>query len=68
VRRTTTPNDGRARIVQLTASGKRMIEDAFQRHSADIADVMGILRSGEQAELVRLLKKLGLWAAARAEK
>jgi MarR family 2-MHQ and catechol resistance regulon transcriptional repressor len=68
VRRTATSSDRRARIVQLTDSGRRLIEEAFQQHAADMAETVGILRSGEQTELMRLLKKVGLWAEARAER
>jgi hypothetical protein len=28
---------------------------------------MAVLRSGERKELIRLLKKVGIWAAARLE-
>ncbi len=67
VHRTVAPIDRRARIVHLTESGKRLIEQAFQQHAADVAETIGILRTAEQKELVRLLKKVGLWAEARAE-
>jgi MarR family 2-MHQ and catechol resistance regulon transcriptional repressor len=51
LRRVTTPRDRRSRIVELTEAGRRLIERAFH----------------ERAELVRLLKKVGLWAAARLD-
>ncbi len=67
VRRTASHTDGRGRIVQLTNAGRRLIERAFQKHAKDMEETMAVLRSGERAELVRLLKKVGLWAAARLD-
>ena len=67
VRRTADLTDGRGRIVQLTKAGRRLIERAFQKHARDMEDTMAVLRSGERAELVRLLKKVGMWAAARLD-
>ncbi len=67
VRRSTDPGDLRARIVQLTTDGRRLIEKAFAKHQLDMEEVAAILRPREREELVRLLKKLGLWAAARAD-
>ncbi|HEV2349456.1 MAG TPA: MarR family transcriptional regulator [Terriglobia bacterium] len=67
VRRTVDPGDLRARIVQLTARGRRLIQRAFARHALDVEETMAVLGPGERKDLVRLLKKLGLWAAARSE-
>ena len=67
VKRTPDPVDLRARIVQLTEAGKRLIEQAFHRHNIDMEETLSILKSSERIELVRLLKKAGLWAAARLE-
>ena len=67
VRRTADLTDGRARIVQLTKAGRRLIERAFQKHAMDMEEAMAVLRSGERIELVRLLKKVGMWAAARLD-
>ena len=68
VRRTADRNDSRARIVHLTAAGRRLITTAFRKHAGDMEEVVAILKPSERAELVRLLKKLGLWAAARSSK
>ncbi len=65
VRRTLDPRDGRARVVELTPRGKRLITDAFRRHALDIEETVSILTVDERLELTRLLKKLGLFAAAR---
>jgi MarR family transcriptional regulator, 2-MHQ and catechol-resistance regulon repressor len=67
VRRTADTGDLRARIVQLTETGQRLIERAFQQHAIDMEETMAVLRSSERTELVRLLKKVGMWAAARLE-
>jgi MarR family 2-MHQ and catechol resistance regulon transcriptional repressor len=67
VRRDVDPNDLRCRIVELTAKGRTLIERAFRQHAADIEETMVVLKPRERAELVRLLKKLGMWAALRLE-
>ena len=67
VRRTADPGDHRARIVRLTKTGRHLIERAFQQHAIDMEETMAVLRSRERTELVRLLKKVGMWAAARLE-
>jgi MarR family transcriptional regulator, 2-MHQ and catechol-resistance regulon repressor len=61
------PKDGRSRIVELTDRGRHLIQRAFQKHAMDMEETMAVLRSGERAELVRLLKKVGMWAAARLD-
>jgi MarR family 2-MHQ and catechol resistance regulon transcriptional repressor len=67
VRRTAATEDLRARIVQLTDRGRRLIERAFEQHAIDMEETLAVLRSSERTELVRLLKKVGMWAAARLE-
>ena len=67
IRRTSNPKDGRSRIVRLTETGRHLIERAFQKHALDMEETMVVLRSVERAELVRLLKKVGMWAAARLD-
>jgi len=65
VRRTVDPDDSRTRIVHLTAAGDRLIAGAFRKHSSDMEETLAVLRPAERLELVRLLKKAGMWAAAR---
>jgi MarR family 2-MHQ and catechol resistance regulon transcriptional repressor len=65
VERTLDPGDARTRIVRLTESGRTLIEQAFSQHARDMEETMAVLKPAERAELVRLLKKVGLWAAAR---
>ena len=67
LRRVTIPKDRRSRIVELTEAGRRLIERAFQKHAKDMEETMAVLKTNERAELVRLLKKVGLWAAARLD-
>jgi MarR family 2-MHQ and catechol resistance regulon transcriptional repressor len=67
LRRTADPKDGRGRIVHLTKTGRHLIERAFQKHAMDMEETMAVLRSRERVELVRLLKKVGIWAAARLD-
>ena len=67
LRRTADPRDRRSRIVQLTKTGRDLIERAFQKHVMDMEETMAVLRSGERVELIRLLKKVGMWAAARLD-
>jgi MarR family transcriptional regulator, 2-MHQ and catechol-resistance regulon repressor len=65
VRRAVDPHDSRSRIVHLTESGRRLIKAAFRRHTCDLEDTLAVLKAEERAELVRLLKKAGMGAAAR---
>jgi MarR family 2-MHQ and catechol resistance regulon transcriptional repressor len=67
VRRIADTGDRRARIVQLTGRGRRLIDRAFQQHAIDMEETIAVLRSSERTELVRLLKKVGMWAAARLD-
>jgi MarR family 2-MHQ and catechol resistance regulon transcriptional repressor len=67
VDRTTHPADQRTRLVQLTDRGKRLIENAFQQHALDMEKTMAVLTSSERLELTRLLKKVGIFAAARRD-
>jgi MarR family 2-MHQ and catechol resistance regulon transcriptional repressor len=67
LRRTSDPKDRRSRIVELTGTGRRLIGGAFQKHAKDMEETMAVLKSGERVELVRLLRKVGMWAAARLE-
>ena len=67
VHRTADPQDRRARIVHLTDTGRRLIDDGLRRHAIDLEETLAVLKPGERMELIRLLKKAGLWAAARIE-
>jgi MarR family transcriptional regulator, 2-MHQ and catechol-resistance regulon repressor len=65
VRRTVDPGDSRSRIVELTAAGRRLIATAFEQHACDMEQTLAILKPSERLELIDLLKKAGMWAAAR---
>ena len=67
VQRTADARDLRARLVQLTRTGRQLINRAFQQHTLDMEETMAVLGSHERTELVRLLKRVGMWAAARLE-
>ena len=56
-------NDRRAKILELTAEGKRVVEAAFRRHAAELEAAMSVLNQKEKRQLYGLLKKLGLFAA-----
>lgn len=66
--RTPHPDDQRARLVQLTGTGKHLIECAFQQHAQDMEETIAVLTPDERLELTRLLKKVGLFAAARLDR
>jgi MarR family 2-MHQ and catechol resistance regulon transcriptional repressor len=65
VQRTAHPEDRRARLVELTDKGKRVIERAFQKHALDMEETIEVLTPAERLEIVRLLKKVGLFAEGR---
>jgi MarR family 2-MHQ and catechol resistance regulon transcriptional repressor len=65
VHRTAHPEDRRARLVELTDKGKRLIECAFRQHALDLEETMAVLTPSERLELTRLLKKVGIFAAAK---
>jgi hypothetical protein len=45
----------------------KSIERAFQKHATDLEETMAVWRRGERVELIGLLKKVGMWAAARLD-
>jgi MarR family 2-MHQ and catechol resistance regulon transcriptional repressor len=65
VHRTVHLEDRRTRLVELTRKGTRLIECAFRQHALDMEETMALLSHNERLELIRLLKKLGIFAAAR---
>jgi MarR family 2-MHQ and catechol resistance regulon transcriptional repressor len=68
VYRTSHPEDRRARLVELTDSGKRLIEEAFRQHECDMEATLAVLTRDERIELTRLLKKAGTFAEARLKR
>jgi MarR family 2-MHQ and catechol resistance regulon transcriptional repressor len=62
VKRIQDPSDGRCFYVHLTKKGRKMIEAAYAKHSKNLEKIAGVLSDKERNELVRLLKKIGLFA------
>ncbi len=56
------PDDRRARVVHLTASGRELIACAFADHQAAMERAASGLTAAERSQAIRLLKKLGLHA------
>jgi MarR family transcriptional regulator, 2-MHQ and catechol-resistance regulon repressor len=65
--RKASPRDRRARVVELTAQGKRLAASCFERHAKDLEALMSGLSEKEKEQVYRLLKKLGLLAAEKLE-
>ena len=61
--RKSSPTDRRARVVHLTAEGKRLAVSCFERHAKDLEALMSALSQKEKEQLYASLKKLGLVAA-----
>ena len=61
--RKSSPTDRRARVVHLTAEGKRVAVSCFERHAQDLEALMSGLSRKEKEELYGSFKKLGLLAA-----
>jgi MarR family transcriptional regulator, 2-MHQ and catechol-resistance regulon repressor len=67
--RSPAPSDRRAKVLELTPEGRRVIETAFRRHAAELESAMAVLSQTEKRHLYALLKKLGVFAlAAGAER
>ena len=60
IRRERRQDDRRVVDVSLTGKGRTVIEKVFPRHAANIADLFDGLTAGEQEQLGKLCKKLGL--------
>ncbi|HLM79168.1 MAG TPA: MarR family transcriptional regulator [Terriglobales bacterium] len=63
--RKSSPSDRRARVVELTAQGKRLAASCFGRHAKDLEALMSTLSQKEKEQLYASLKKLGLLAAEK---
>src|SRR5262245_40306698 len=61
--RTQAPSDRRAKMLELTVDGRRVVERVFGRHAAELESAMAVLNPNEIRQLHGLLKKLGLFAA-----
>ena len=56
------PSDGRCFYVHLTKKGRQAIKKAYAKHEKNLEKIASVLSDGERKELVRLLKKIGLFA------
>jgi MarR family 2-MHQ and catechol resistance regulon transcriptional repressor len=65
--RKSSPSDRRARVVELTAKGKKLAASSFERHAKDLEELMSPLSEKEKEQIYGPLKKLGLLAAERLE-
>ena len=63
--RKSSPHDRRARVVELTAKGKRLAASSFERHEKDLEALMSALSAKEKEQLYGSVKKLGLLAAEK---
>jgi MarR family 2-MHQ and catechol resistance regulon transcriptional repressor len=61
--RKSSPTDRRARVIHLTAEGKRLAVSCFERHAEDLEALMSALSQKEKEQLYVSIKKLGLLAA-----
>src|SRR6202051_164859 len=43
IRRSPAPSDRRAKVLELTPEGRRVVETAFRRHAAELESAMAIL-------------------------
>jgi MarR family transcriptional regulator, 2-MHQ and catechol-resistance regulon repressor len=66
--RTFTPEDRRARVLQLTPEGRSVAQAAYRRHAKDLGSHTAVLTPAEQEQLYAVLKKIGLHAAEQKEK
>jgi MarR family transcriptional regulator, 2-MHQ and catechol-resistance regulon repressor len=64
-RREANADDRRTRYVALTAPGRKLIERAFEQHSAWLEQAGSVLSLKERKTLISLLKKFGFSAQAR---
>lgn len=64
IARKTTPEDRRARRLELTPRGRNLISEVFEAHNRDLESWMSSLTRTEKQQTYELLKKLGLSAAS----
>ncbi|HZP34805.1 MAG TPA: MarR family transcriptional regulator [Candidatus Acidoferrales bacterium] len=65
IRRTPSSTDRRAKLLELTPKGRETVRKVFDHHAAVLEETMQVLNSTEKRRLHALLKKLGLYAAAK---
>ena len=66
--RKTTAKDRRARLLELTPKGRRLIEQSFAGHAQHLESAMSVLDGEEKRRLYASLMKLGRFVAATLER
>jgi MarR family 2-MHQ and catechol resistance regulon transcriptional repressor len=66
--RKTTAKDRRARLLELTPRGRRLIERAFADHAEHLENAMSVLDDEEKRQLHSGLKKLGQFVDSTRER
>lgn len=64
IARKTTPEDRRARVLELTSEGRTLITRVFESHKRELENWMSVLTSDEKGQAFQMLRKLGLSAAS----
>jgi DNA-binding MarR family transcriptional regulator len=65
--RKASPRDRRARVLELTAEGKRLAASCFEKHAKDLEELMSALSKKEKEQAYRSFKTLGLLAAKKLD-
>lgn len=65
VERIFSKEDRRTVTIALTKKGQKLFEQIFPAHAACVTDLASVLTTAEQAQLAKLLKKLGLGISER---
>ena len=66
--RKTIPQDRRARVLDLTPEGRRLIQTAYKEHTKDLEAAMQVLDNKERQELYNGAKKLGRFVSEIADR
>jgi MarR family 2-MHQ and catechol resistance regulon transcriptional repressor len=64
IERKTTPEDRRARVLELTSEGRTLIAKVFESHNRELESWMSVLTDEEKQQAYRALRKLGISAAS----
>lgn len=66
--RTSSPEDRRAKVLELTPKGRRVIESAFRKHAEQLEELTSVLNAEERRNLYAAARKLGQSVAATLDK
>lgn len=66
--RKSSAEDRRAKMLELTPKGRRVIEGAFREHAEHLEELMSVLNAEERRSLYAAAKKLGHSVAATLDK